>query len=291
MLELQAVHYLPVPAMPEGVREDGEAAARAVGRLLAQEANRAIGDLDPAQIGFSMVASTIMDMPFTSGWLRWETIRDEAAKHCPHVLQSFTASYECAGWGYGLDYAGRRAPQATHALLLVVDLNILDISFWRGDSKNWGKSGFGIAAVLIKLPPVEQRHVVVRVAQSSHGMGEFCSDLRRWLKQVPEGLVNVPFLPAQMAEIYTHFLPMKRVMPDLHAQWGHCFGSDTWISYITHLDSGRIRPGEVHTATSASLRGYWAMTQLRLSPDIRWGLVPPLQIDHPTDNPANEVTA
>lgn len=273
MLEIEAVFYRPLPVMPPEIRAGGEHAARVIGRLLGEEANRAIGALDPAQIGFSMVVSTIMDMPFTSGWLRWENIRAEIARHCPHAPQNFTSSYECAGWGYALDYAARRAPQATYALILIPDLNILDISFWRGDPENWGHSGFGIASLLLKLPPVAERQIVVNVAQSNHGMGEFCSDLRKWLAKTPDGLVNVPFLPARMAEIYTHFLPMERVMPDLHAQWGHCFGSDTWISYITYLESGLLKPGEVHTATSASLRGYWTMTPVRLSPAIRHGLI------------------
>lgn len=272
MLQLDAVFYRPLPVLPPEIRIDGAHAARVIGRLLADEVNRATAGIDPDTIGFSMVVSTIMDMPFTSGWLRWEGIRAEMARHCVHVPQNFSASYECAGWGFALDYAARRAPQATHALLLVADLNILDISFWRGDP-NWGASGFGIASVLLRLPPRAERHVVTRVAQSSQGMGEFCADLRKWLAATPDGLVNVPFLPAEMAGIYSHFLPMDRVMPDLHARWGHCFGSDTWVSYITHLDAGLLQPGEVHTATSASLRGYWTMSQLRLSDTLQYGFV------------------
>lgn len=272
MLELEAVFYRSLAVLPSEIRSGGEQAACIIGRLLAEEVNRATASIDPAQIGFSMVVSTIMDMPFTSGWLRWESIRTEIARHCVHVPQNFTASYECAGWGYALEYAARRAPQSTYALILVADLNILDISFWRGDA-NWGASGFGISAVLLRLPPVEERNGVVSVAQSSQGMGEFCVDLRKWFSKTPEGLANVPYLPVEMAGIYTHFLPMDRVMPDLHAKWGHCFGSDTWISYITHLESGLLQPGQVHTATSASLRGYWTMTELQLSPTVRYGFV------------------
>lgn len=272
MLQLEAVHYRPVPVLPPAIRSGGDEAARIIGRLLGEEAARATAGIDAAQVGFSMAVSTIMDMPFTSGWLRWEDVRAEAARHCSHVPQNFTASYECAGWGFALDYAARRAPGATYALLLVADLNILDISFWRGDP-NWGNSGFGIASVLLRLPPVGERDIATGVAQSSQGMGEFCADLRRWFARHDQGMANVPFLPEQMRAIYSHFLPAGRVMPDLHDDWGHCFGSDTWISYIAHLQSGLLQPGQVHTATSASLRGYWTMAQLRLAEDVRFGFV------------------
>jgi hypothetical protein len=273
MLRLERASYRPVPFMPAVVREGGDAAACILGGLMADEIARITDGIDPAVIGYSMAVSTIMDMPFTSGYLTWSQIAGVIRDRGIAPPMNFTPSYECAGWGFALANAGRRMPQAGYAVILVCDINLLDISFWNGDP-NWGDSGFGIAAVLLRLPDVARRGIVTRVARSTQGMGEFCADLRQWLAVHPAGLANVPFLPEQMAQIYGHFLPADRVMPHLHDHWGHCFGSDTWLSFITHIQGGLLLPGSVHTATSASLRGYWAMTELEISPDVQTALIP-----------------
>lgn len=273
MLRLERVAYRPIPFLPPRVREGGDQAAEVIGALMAEEIARISEGIAPEEIGFSMAVSTIMDMPFTSGYLRWSRIAAAVAAQGVRPPSNFTPSYECAGWGFALAYAARRMPQAGKALILVCDLNPLDISFWRGDP-NWGRSGFGIASVLLDLPPLGEREIVTRVARSTHGMGEFCADLRQWLARKPRGLANVPFLPAEMAQIYAHFLPQDRLMPHLHDRWGHCFGSDTWLSYLTHLQGGILKPGEVHTAASASLRGYWTLTELEISPEVRFALRP-----------------
>ena len=219
---------------------------------------------DHPQVDFAMCVSTIMDMPFVSGYLNWDLIAKSIAEHTPNVPRNFTASYECAGWGFALDYAQRRLPLGGRVLLVVADLNVLDISFWR-ENENWGHSGFGVSTVLVTIPPAAELSLRVGVAKSDQGMGEFCADLRKWLKTSTGALTNVPFLPAEMTGIYSHFLPSDRVMRDLHSDWGHCFGSDTWISFIDAYQRKDIVPGSVYCATSASLRGYWALTDVMVS--------------------------
>lgn len=273
MMRLERVTYRPVPHMPPGVRESGTRAASLLGALMAEDIARITDGIPAAEIGYCMAVSTIMDMPFTSGYLRWSDIDRAIRDRGVVVPRNFTPAYECAGWGFALKYAERRMPQAGYAVILVVDINILGISFWDGDP-NWGDSGFGISAVLLRLPDVSQRRLTTSVARSTQGMGEFCAALRGWLKDTPRGLANVPFLPAQMTQIYDHFLPQDRIMPHLHDRFGHAFGSDTWLSYITHINAGLLAPGSVHTATSASLRGYWTMSELELAPDVHAAMIP-----------------
>lgn len=276
MLQLDAIHYRPVPVLPQAVRTNGKAAAEIIGGLIGRELQATAGHIAPEEVVFSMAVTTIMDMPFTSGWITWPDIARAIGRETAHVPSNFTASYECAGWGFALDYASRRAPQAGYALITVVDLNILDISFWRGD-KNWGSSGFGISTVLFKLPPVDQRDITAKVAKSAQGMGEFCADLRGCMRRSQAQLANVPFLPEEMAGIYDHFLDTGRLMPNLHGQWGHAFGSDTWINYIQALDDGLLDRDGLFLATSASLRGYWTYTEVTLSDALTWGLRPAAQ--------------
>lgn len=270
MLQLEAIHYRPIHDLPEAIRKGGADSAAVLGDLIGKEIAETTARFGDAPMDFSMAVSTIMDMPFTSGFVAWPDIAAQIARHTPHVPSNFTASYECAGWGFALDYAARRCPQGGRVLLVVADLNMLDISFWRGN-ENWGHSGFGISTVVLTLPPVEQRTLRTCVAKSAQGMGEFCADLRKWLGASDAQLVNVPFLPEEMSGIYDHFLPKDRVMPDLHADWGHCFGSDTWISFIDAHERGLLSEDTPYCATSASLRGYWTLADCQLAPGATIG--------------------
>ena len=178
--------------------------------------------------------------------------------------QNFSPSYECAGWGFALGYARRHCKPNSIVIVSVVDVNPWDISFWRA-SDHWGKSGFGISTVVFRVPPDGKFDINFGQSQSSYHMGEFCIELRKWLNSSKSERANVPFLPENMVGIYSQFLDTNRVLPDLHHKFGHCFGSDTWISYIVHSEQGLVVPGLVYTATSASLRGYRAIMDMRVS--------------------------
>lgn len=269
MLTLEAAFHRPAGPLGPAERTP-EGAAEMFGALLGSEIAQACDGRDD-EVALSFTVSTIMDMPFASQWLSWDAIRAVAREITPAAPRNFTASYECAGWGYALGYARRRLPEGGLVAITVADVNLLDIGFWR-ESEHWGRSGFGVATVLLRLPPADKIRMITGAAKSTQAMGEFCVDLRKWLANTPEGLANTPFLPPEMAAIYDHFLPMARIMPDLHARFGHAFGSDTWLSWITHLDGGLLRPGETHIATSASLRGFWAICDLAIDPGCRWGL-------------------
>ncbi len=274
MLTLEAATYRAVPVVPDTVREGPLEAAAFMGRLLGEEAERACahGNLAPRDVTANLCVSTMMDLPFATGWLRWPDIRTAAERHTRFAPHNFTAAYECAGWGFALAYARRHCWPGAAIVIHVVDLNLFDISFWCGNP-DWGHSGFGISSVVLRVPESGEFVVEAKASQSSYHMGEFCVALRKWLAASDSLSANTPFLPTGMVGIYDHFLPGGRIMPDLHARFGHCFGSDTWLSFITHLQDGLLRRGGHYTATSASLRGYWAMTDLRIAEDGLFGFV------------------
>lgn len=272
MLTLEAATYRAVPTVPERVRESPAQAAEFMGRLIGEEIERASAHLKPQDVALNLCVSTMVDLPFIMGWLRWPEVRAAAAVHTRLPPENFSASYECAGWGFALSYGRRHCWPGAALIVSVVDLNLLDISFWRNNPE-WGHSGFGIATVVLRVPERGDFHIEAGASQSPFHMGEFCVALRKWLAVSPSTWTNTPFLPASMVGIYDRFLSKDRVLPDLHAQYGHCFGSDTWISYITYLGEGRLQRGGHYTATSASLRGFWAITDVRVAHDGVFGLV------------------
>lgn len=243
-----------------------------MGRLIGEEVERVAGSLDSADVAINLCVSTMVDLPFVTGWLSWPDVAEAARAWTRMPPQNFTASYECAGWGYALSYARRHCWPGAALIVSVVDLNLLDISFWR-ESPEWGRSGFGVATVVLRVPAIGDFRVETGASQSPFHMGEFCAALRRWLNASPSAGANTPFLPPGMVDIYGRMLPKDRVLPDLHGRFGHCFGSDTWISFITHLGEGRLQRGGRYTATSASLRGFWSITDVRVAESGVFGMV------------------
>jgi hypothetical protein len=268
VLTLEAVIYRHAPALPSVATADGARVASALGELLGGEIEYVARHVEPEDVSLNLCVSTMIDLPFASGWMNWHDVTRAAASVTRHPPRNFTAAYECAGWGFALDYARRRASPGSHIIITVADLNLLDLSFWRGDP-NWGRSCFGISTVLFKVPRDGKFPVHAKVARSVHGMGEFCVDLREWMAQSSAERANVPFLPRDMAQIYGRLLDEQRLLPNLNDRFGHCFGSDTWVSYVDHAMQGLVKPGSVYTVTCASLRGYWAITDLSVANDAR----------------------
>lgn len=271
MLTLEAALYRHVGPIPSEGRRISTRVANTVGELLGREIASATADIKPSEVALNLCVSTMMDLPFATGWLSWEDIVRAASAYTKHPPQNFTASYECAGWGFALDYARRRCWPDSIIILTVMDLNLFDISFWR-HNEAWGRSGFGISTVVFRVPKQANYPIEVGVAKSNYCMGEFCAALRKWMIRSPSKYANVPFLPQSMIGIYTHFLPEHRILPNLHTQYGHCFGSDTWLSYITSAIEGLIEPENSYTATSASLRGYWTMTDICVAKGARFAI-------------------
>jgi hypothetical protein len=269
VLTLEAVLYRQAPVLPSVRTADGLRVSSALGQLLGGEIEYAAQHVAPGDVSLNICVSTMIDLPFASGWLNWHDVTRAAATMTRHPPRNFTAAYECAGWGFALDYAHRRALPGSHIIITVADLNLLDLSFWYGDP-NWGDSCLGISTVLFKVPGDGKFPLRAKVARSVHGMGEFCVDLRDWMTRSSAGCANVPFLPRDKAQIYGRLLDERRLLPNLNDRFGHCFGSDTWVSYVDHAMKGLIKPGAVYTATCASLRGYWAITDLCVANESRF---------------------
>lgn len=264
MYELQSAVYRRTEPWGEFAEQGGSAVARELGRALGEQINTAICGLDASQIGVNMVVSTMLDLPFTSGWITWPEIAQSIALHTPACPQNFVSAYECSSWGFVLRYAkSLRLPQPL-VVINIIDLNIFDFSYWR-ENPNWGHSGFGIATLVLRSSDDDMIHC--QVAKSANGFGEFCLDLRNYMAKDQEILVTPPFFPSNISALYDRLLPPERLLPNRVAEYGHSFGCDPWIALIEQRLAKLDKPGERYLATSVSLNGYWALAELQLAPN------------------------
>jgi hypothetical protein len=264
MLELSAALYRKTDAWPSFAAGGPQAVAGALGELLSSQMQAACSGIDPEQVGMNFVVSTMLDLPFTSGWIDWEMIRPHTQRPHTPAFDSFVSAYECASWGYCLRYAKRFLMPDQYVAISVLDLNVFDLSYWHANP-NWGNSGFGLATLLFRLSGEDR--VECHIAKSINGFGEFCLDMRR-CSQEDAGLTLIPpFFPHNIAAMYTKLIAEDRRLPNLTEEHGHCFGSDPWLALIQRYGAGLIGADERFLAASVALNGYWCFAEIQLAAD------------------------
>jgi hypothetical protein len=177
--------------------------------------------------------------------------------------------YECASWGYVLRYL-QHSREARTILMVIMDVNLPYLSQFDYNPA-WGKSGFGVAILRLRIEPDYSDHLLVSHTTSENGLFEFVRAVKSFADQHPRLRVALPFFPkATQPAVSRPF--GARALPDLHDEYGHCFGSDPWLSIIrTRADSpGSVGPEVL--AASFALAGYYCAARILLSPTLRTAL-------------------
>lgn len=210
------------------------------------------------------MCSTIMDLAFARKLVDWSALAKHMAQYTDAVPDMLINAYECASWGYCLRQALNHPRASTYIMCTIVDLNLMDLSFWRANP-NWGASGFGIATLVFRADEEAHQRVAVNVAKTSNFIAEFSISVRSALADKPNYKLALPFFPQAVTRLFERLLPDADMLPDLHPRLGHCFGADPWISLIEQAP--HALPGQRFLATSVALNGYWAMADITLAAD------------------------
>ncbi|MEQ5870018.1 hypothetical protein J4E08_08895 [Sagittula sp. NFXS13] len=277
MLELTAALYRKTDHWAPVARQGGAATADLLGRVLAEQLAGAVAGMDTSRIKRNFVVSTMLDLPFTSGWLNWADIAAATRRYGPDLpgFDNLITGYECASWGYCLRYALKELEPGDQIALSVLDINVMNISYWQSNP-NWGNSGFGLATIVLTVG--RENRVECHMAKSVNAFGEFCLDLRRVSQQQPDVILVPPYFPRDIAAMYTKIVPEAQRTENLVDDWGHCFGADPWVGLIEEVARGRNWQDTTYFATSVALNGYWTYAKLRLNPKGRFALLPDMDV-------------
>jgi hypothetical protein len=235
---------------------------------IALEVNSCLGDLAPDEVGLHLASSTIIDVSLACRAGVADDLIDAIAARTAHPPLAIMNAYECAGWGYILRHALAQRPRPRRVACTIVDLNLLDVEFWRS-SPHWGGSGFGIGVLLLELGEQAERDLVVGHAKTPNMLAEFALAVRKAAEASPAASprVGLPFFPAHVSEMFDRVIRGIERLPDQHGRLGHCFGSDPWILALQHAASG-VAERRLH-ACSVALNGYWAVADVEVDPDAR----------------------
>lgn len=234
--------------------------------LIHQQTEQILGGLsehEKAQIDRHFLCSTMVEMPFTTGDIPWSVVAEQLAVRGPNNPDTYINAYECASWGYSLrHYLKYAEPGKTRFLLVsILDANLYDLTFWRYN-ENWHESGFGITTLLIEVCGELSDELVTQCALTHNAMAEFATVVRRTVTNKEDVCLALPFFPDHIQDMFNKLLAKQWRLPDLHHQWGHCFGSDPWLSILCHSLENPPQQAQKYMAASLALNGYFAMAEV-----------------------------
>ena len=232
-----------------------------------------LSDDEKAGIDRHFLCSTMVELAFTTGHLSWETVAAMLAKQGEHQPDTYINAYECASWGYSLRHylqnpAKQKSATSRFLLVSIIDANVYDLEFWRYN-ENWHESGFGITTVLLEVTGELSNELIASCAKTYNSMAEFATVVRRTSATRENCTLAMPFFPDHIQQMFDKLLAEQPRLADRHGDWGHCFGSDPWLSILTHSLDNPITEPQQYLACSLALNGYYAMAEVTVTPQTQ----------------------
>lgn len=211
-----------------------------------------------------LFCSTMIESPFTSQAITWADFREQFADSLPVLPSLFINAYECASWGFALRYALQRDLEQRFFTVTVVDVNVYDLAFLN-NNPNWERSGFGAATFVLEREAYDPMSLATDYSKSQNHMRDFSLFVKKQAALDPSATVVLPFYPEALRQMLSKVLGKIPHLPDLHAEMGHCFGSDPWISLIKHHQDHQINPEQSYFVLSSALNGYYSSLHLKIA--------------------------
>lgn len=227
-----------------------------------------LSEEERSQIDRHFLCSTMVEMPFTTGDIAWSDVAEKLSELGPNNPDTYINAYECASWGYSLRHylTYAKAEKKRFLLVSILDANLYDLTFWRYN-ENWHESGFGITTVLLEVTGEVSNELITQCALTHNSMAEFATVVRRTVTGRDNVCLALPFFPEHIQEMFNKLLAKQWRLPDLHHHWGHCFGSDPWLSILCHSLENPPVEEQKYMAASLALNGYFAMAEVRVNQD------------------------
>lgn len=271
-ITLRAASYwrYAAPCFGEGASLD-----QAVASLATGIADQVRALLDSADAGWQpssfIVCSTIVSSMITERASPQAALfRQQLQQALPLQAPYIVNAYECASWGYVLRHCAS-VPGASRVLLCIADLDVHQFDHWTKAAiwRNlWGHTGFGITTLCLDLAPGAQDSLQLTAGSGANSIMDFAKSLKTLAARHPEAAICQPFFPDKTQEMFTKLSGPMALLPGLHAEYGHCFGSDPWIALIER----RLRAEQPVRAMSAivgslAFNGYSAVAQVHVPAD------------------------
>ncbi len=230
----------------------------------------------------TIVSSMVTEVAGAPARLFRSHLQQRLPQRTPYVVHA----YECASWGYVLRHCASM-PGSRRVLLAIADLDVHQFDHWTEAElwRNlWGHTGFGVSVLCLDLGEEARDALLLSTGGGGNPMMEFAKQLKAAIVRHPGAALCQPFFPLKTQDMFARLVGTANPQPELHAAYGHCFGSDPWIALIE-----RRRASDAATQPASSIvaslafNGYSAVACVDSAPDLRVDLQdrPPLIATRP----------
>jgi len=236
----------------------------------ARHVARISGDDDVEQVVCSTVLSGLCPQS-VPGELLLAGVHAGRGRRSLALLQA----YECSGWGFALRFFAKNLPMR-RLLVSIVDADLHRSSIFATD-EHWGRSGFGVTALMFSLP--NDADLNLTIGRVERRPGTWGSDtrafaslvhaIRRHHADANQAMIFVHFMAAHIRQALERAVGTDRISPNRFAEYGHCFGADPWIGMIEWHRSRVLAATTSVTAASLSNNGYYTLCDLALTPTAK----------------------
>ena len=254
------------PFADEFVGKDAAQSAREIDAVLRAHASAIGQERDHSYLSAQhhYLCSTMMDSVFSAAAI--DTVRSLGDGHA--VPQSFTHAYECACWGYCMQYHIEHKREQSRFAISIMDVNSMEMSYWSSNPQ-WGKSGFGITTLFFEIDdegdPRELLHT--GMAAGGNNIIAFASVAKQVTRTFQAIRLSLPFFPDSMSVPVRRSLNSVELLSEWHCDYGHAFGSDPWISFIRDHAQADLA-GQRIVFGSLALRGYYCFADIHIDVDV-----------------------
>jgi hypothetical protein len=264
-LSVSGIAYQSLPQSLFGCRRDINHGFETVSKTLAKQVDQLLlqTEVSQQQINRHFLCSTMIELPFTTGAIQWQTVAKMFENYGKHQPSTFVNAYECASWGFSLRHYLTQG-ESKYLLVSILDANFYEFEFWRYN-QHWENSGFGMATILLEINGDLSDELLIGSTTTHNSMAEFATIVRRTAAKKNTVTLAMPFFPINIREMFTKLLAGQSQLPDLHDDWGHCFGSDPWLSLLHHGLNNKIQSPTPFMVCSYALNGYYAIADVMMT--------------------------
>ena len=114
------------------------------------------------------------------------------------------------------------------------------------------------------LPKGTDDLVKTGFALTFNPLAEFAITVKKQMSEVKDTTLALPFFPENAQHMLERMVSKFSRLPDLHKNYGHCFGADPWISIITDRHENKKNPKTLYLPCSFAMNGYHCLAHVHV---------------------------
>lgn len=226
-------------------------------------------------VAHHFITSTVLTNSLNRKQPSWDTLGQAIQSQTGLAPIAYLNAYECTGWGYIFRLIQQLNITDKPILISILDANAFQLDCWKYHEQ-WGDSGFGLGTLLVRHSG-DQGQLHISASTANNPFTQFAMTVRKELATDNTLCAAMPFFPAHTQALFDRILASLPHLQDHHPQWGHCFGSDPWLSIIlSHCKGYDFNQYSSVLACSLAYSGYISLAKVQLANEGLFTLSPSL---------------